>query len=91
VCLSSEAGEVCAEGGDGQVQFSADGLEAGSEVRIESDEFGSVVYTVGADGSLADAGAQGLMSFVAGTEFSFAVTATDAQGEPILGNITVSA
>lgn len=90
VCLSSDSGEVCAEGGDGQITFSGSGLEPGSEVRMENDQVGPVVLVAEADGSLDPNGTTGVMALFAGTEFTFAVTAVDDQGDTIAGDITVS-
>ncbi len=90
VCVSSESGEVCADGSDGGIKFSGSGLEPGSEVRMESDELGQVVLVAEADGSLDPNGAAGVVALFAGTEFTFEVTAIDDQGHPIVGDITVS-
>ena len=90
VCLSSDVAEVCADGGDGGVVFSGSGLEPGSEVRMENDQVGPVVLVVGADGSLGPDGSVGLVSLFADTEFTFTVAAIDDQGDPIVGDITVS-
>ena len=90
VCLSSESGQVCADGGDGRVEFSGSGLEPGSEVRLVNDMSEPVTLTVEPDGSLDPNGMVGFLSFFADTEVTFTVTATDDQGEPIAGDITVS-
>ncbi len=90
VCVSSAAGEVCADGGDGTITFSGNGLEPGSEVRMENDQVGPVVLVAEADGVLDPNGMVGVMALFADTEFTFTVTATDEQGEPIVGDITVS-
>ena len=90
VCLRSDAGEVCAEGGEGRIEFSGRGLEPGSEVQFENDLTDPFTFTVEADGSLDPGGTVGVMSLFAGTEFTFTVTATDDQGELIVGDITVS-
>ena len=90
VCLSSDAGEVCAEGGDGRIEFSGRGLESGSEVQFDNDELGPIALDVDDDGSLDVDGSVGVLALFAGTEFTFTVTATDDQGELIVGDITVS-
>jgi hypothetical protein len=87
VCVLSDVGEVCAEGGDGRVEFSGRDLEPGSEVRFDNDELGPIAFSVEADGAL---GSVGVLALVAGTEFTFTVTAIDDQGNPIVGDITVS-
>lgn len=90
VCLSSESGEVCADGGDGGIEFSGSGLEPGSEVRLVNDMTDPLTLTVESDGSLDPNGTVGFLSFFADTEVTFTVTATDERGEPIVGDITVS-
>jgi hypothetical protein len=90
VCLSSDAGEVCADGGDGRVKFGGTGLEPGSTVQIDNDDVGRLVLEVDADGSLDPNGMVGVLALFAGTEFTFVVTAIDDRGEPIAGDITVS-
>jgi hypothetical protein len=90
VCLSSGAGEVCAERGDGRIEFSGSGLEPGSEVQIDNEELGPLTLTVDDDGSLDTAGTVGVVALFAGTEFIFIVTATDGRGEAIAGELTVS-
>jgi len=90
MCLRSDAGEVCAEGGDGRIEFSGSGLEPGSEVVFDNAELGPIALPVDADGSLEIDGTVGVLALFAGNEFTFAVTATDDQGAPIVGDITVS-
>ena len=90
VCLTSGSGDVCADGSDGSIEFSGSGLEPGSEVRLESDELGPVVLRVDADGGLDPTGAAGVLALFSGTEFTFAVSAVDVEGNPIVGDITVS-
>jgi hypothetical protein len=90
VCLRADAGEVCADGGDGRIEFSGSGLAPGSEVQFDNDELGRLVLAVGPDGSLDTGGNAGALALFAGTEFTFTVTATDDQGDPIVGDITVS-
>ena len=90
VCLRSDAGEVCAESGDGGIEFSGSGLAPGSEVQFDNDQLGPIALPVDADGSLDVEGSVGVLALFDGTEFTFAVSATDDQGAPIVGNITVS-
>ena len=90
VCLRSDAGEVCAEGGDGRIEFTGTGLEPGSEVQFDNDQLGPIALPVDDDGSLAIEGSVGVLALFDGTEFTFAVSATDDQGDPIVGDITVS-
>lgn len=90
MCLRSDAGEVCAEGGDGRIEFSGSGLEPGSEVQFDNEELGPIALPVDADGSLDSEGGVGLLALLVDTEFTFTVTATDDQGDPIVGEITVS-
>ncbi len=90
VCLSNGSGDVCADGSSGSIEFSGSGLEPGSQVRLTSDELDPVVLRVGADGGLDQGGTTGVLALFSGTEFTFAVSATDDQGNPIVGDITVS-
>lgn len=90
VCLRTDTGEVCADGGEGRIEFSGSGLEPGSEVRIENDMTDPLTLIVEADGSLDPDGTVGVMSLFADTEFTFTLTATDDQGDPIVGDITLS-
>ena len=90
MCLRSDVGEVCAEGGDGRIEFCGIGLEPGSEVQFDNDQLGPIALPVDADGSLDIEGSVGVLALFAGTEFTFTVTATDDQGDPIVGDITVS-
>jgi hypothetical protein len=90
VCLRSDAGEVCVEGGDGRIEFSGRGLEPGSEVRVENDRTDPLTLTVEPDGSLDPGGTAGFLSLSADTEVTFTVTATDDQGDPIVGDIMLS-
>jgi hypothetical protein len=89
-CVRSDAGEVCAEGGDGRIEFTGSGLEPGSEVQFDNEELGPIALPVDADGSLDIDGSVGVVALFAGTEFTFTVTATDDQGDPVVGDITVS-
>lgn len=90
VCVSSDTGEVCADGSSGSIKFSGSGLEPGSEVRLESDELEPIVLRATADGELDPNGAVGVMAMFAGTEFTFSVVAIDAQGDSIEGDLVVS-
>jgi hypothetical protein len=90
VCLSSDVGELCAERGDGRIEFSGTGLKPGSEVQIDNEELGPITLVVDDDGTLDTAGAVGALALFSGTEFSFTVTATDGRGGPLAGELTVS-
>lgn len=92
VCVSTEVGEVCADNSDGGFTFAGSGLAADSQVVIDNVEFGPATYSVDADGEMVTgpAGAVGLLSFVAGKEFTFTVSALDADGEPLDGDIVIS-
>ena len=57
---------------------------------MENDQVGPVVLVAEADGSLDPNGTTGVMALFDGTEFTFAVTAVDDQGDTIAGDITVS-
>jgi len=91
-CLSNGVGEVCAHA-DGAITFSAEGLEPGSDVAFDNDMVGPITFTADADGAFATdqaAGDVGVLSFVVGTEFVFDVTATDADGDPLTGQIVIA-
>jgi hypothetical protein len=90
MCLRSDAGEVCAEGGDGRIEFTGTGLEPGSEVQFDNAELGPIALPVDADGSLDIEGSVGVLALFDGTEFTFTVTATDDRGSSIVGDITAS-
>ncbi len=88
-CLSNDVGKVCARS-DGAITFSAEGLERGSDVELANDMVGPVTFTADDDGSFATDQAAGVMSFIVGTEFIFDVTATDANGQPLTGQIVIA-
>jgi hypothetical protein len=87
VCVSSEVGEVCAQS-DGSISFAGRGLEPGSEVTIDHPDVGPIERVADANGEF-DPGGGGVLSFVADTEFTFTVSAVDADGEPLQGVIVI--
>ncbi len=87
-CLSNEIGTVCADV-DGSITFRGSDLEPGSEVVIDHPDLGSSVYPVGDDGTF-DPGGTGVLSYVAGTSLTFTISATDADGEQLGGQIVVT-
>ena len=87
VCVSSEVGEVCADT-DGSITFSGRGLQPGSEITIDHPEVGPIERVADADGGFGP-GSGGVLSFVADTEFTFTVSAIDADGDPLEGVIVV--
>jgi hypothetical protein len=88
-CVSNDVGEVCASTSGG-VTFNGSGLEPGSEVQMTGPEDETFVLQVGADGSFEpEPGTVGVVS-VAKTEFTFAVSAIDGNGDVIEGDITVT-
>lgn len=88
ICLSNDVAEVCATPRDGAIEFSGTGLAAGSDVWVDTPELGEAAYRVGDDGAF-EPGGRGAMSVVADTEFTFSVSATDAAGQPLDGQIAV--
>ena len=88
-CLKSEVGEVCADNADGSIQFSGSGLQPDSAVLIEHPELGLSVYEVDDDGTFEPNGG-GVVSLVVETPFTFSITATDAEGQLIAGDIDIS-
>ena len=88
VCVSNDVGRVCADNSDGQIAFTGRGLDPENDVTIENPQVGPIVYGVDPDGEL-DSYGSGVMSFIADTEFIFAVYAVDADGEPFVGDIVI--
>lgn len=91
-CVSNEVGEVCARA-DGAITFSAEGLEPGSGVEFANDTVGPITFTADDEGSFGtDRAARdvGVLSFIVGTEFIFDVTATDSDGQPLIGQIVIA-
>ena len=90
-CVSNHVGEVCANPNDGAVNFRGDGLLPGSEVVVGETVVGPLKYTVGDDGSFDPGSSSGVMAVFADTEFTFDVTATDADGNALTGQIEIPA
>ena len=88
ICLTNDFGEVCADGSDGPVKFSGSVLTPGSDALIDHQEMGMSTYQVGADGSF-DPDIRGVVSVFADTEFTFMISATDADGDLFEGEISV--
>ena len=88
-CLKSEVGQVCADNADGSIQFSGSGLQPDSAVLIEHPELGLSVYEVDDDGTF-EPNCGGVVSLVVETPFTFSITATDADGQLIAGDIDIS-
>jgi hypothetical protein len=74
MCLRSDAVEVCAEGGDGRIEFRGTGLEPGSEVQFDNDQLGLIALPVDTAGSLDIEGSVGVLALFAGTEFTITVS-----------------
>ena len=90
-CLSNDVGEVCARS-DGAITFTASGLEPGSEVMIDNELVGPITFSADEAGAYATdqaTGDIGVLSFIVGTEFVFDVTATDADGQPLTGQMAI--
>ena len=87
VCVSNEVGEVCAES-DGSITFAGRGLEPGSDVTIGNPRVGPIERVADANGEFGPGGG-GVLSFIADTEFTFTVSAVDADGEPLQGVIVI--
>jgi len=88
-CLTSDVGEVCADGSGGSVEFSGSGLEPGSDVTVNHPELGDSIFTADADGSF-EPGGRGFLSFVSGVDSVFTISAIDSEGTPIDGTIVVT-
>ncbi len=90
-CISNEVGDVCADDSNGAITFSASGLAPGSEVQVIGPEEQSFVLQVDGDGAYAPpAGSVGFLYYIANTELTFIVTATDSDGELLEGDIVIS-
>ena len=87
-CLSSETGEVCADDSNGSVKFSGSGLDPDSEVVVNHPELGDSSFVVESDRTFEPNGG-GFLTFVAGTTITFRISAVDADGMPIKGEIVV--
>ena len=88
-CLESDVGQVCADNSGDSIEFSGSGLQPDSAVVIENPELGLSVYEVDDDGTFEPA-SRGVVALFDGTPFTFAITATDADGELIVGTIDIS-
>jgi hypothetical protein len=89
-CVSNDVGEVCADAGGGAINFRGTGLSPGSEVVVGETAVGPMSYTVDDDGSFDPGNSSGVMSVFSGTEFVFDVTATDADGNVLSGQIAIA-
>jgi hypothetical protein len=90
-CISNDVGQVCANGDDGRVTFSGQGLEPGSEIELVGPDETPVMLPVGADGTFdTESGALGFLHVFADTELTFVVSATDDRGDRLEGQLTVS-
>jgi hypothetical protein len=86
-CVSNEVGEVCAVA-EGGVNFRGSGLSPGSEVVLGEPTVGPITFAVNDDGSFDPS--SGVLALFAGTEFTFDVIATDANGDPLTGRIVIA-
>ena len=88
MCLSSETGEICVESSDGGAVVVAEGLEPGSQLRVEFEGLPARDYPVAEDGTLG--GTVGFLTVVAPDSLRVTVVGTDADGEAIAGEMAVS-
>jgi hypothetical protein len=91
-CLSSDVGEVCADNSDGVVTFRGNGLDPASEVVVRNSKLeDDATFVVDSDGTFEpEPDAVGVVTFVADTMITFTISAVDAEGTPIEGEITVT-
>ena len=89
VCVANDVGRVCADGDKGSIVFSGSGLTPGSDVLIANSEVGDSSYRVSEDGTF-EPGGRGVLSFIAGTPFTFQVTAVDGDGQLLDGEIAIA-
>lgn len=91
VCISNDAGEVCAKNSGDGVTFSGQGLQPGSEVRLVGPDGEPFLLPVGSDGAFdPESGALGYLSLFTDTELTFAVSAIDSNGDGLEGDIMVT-
>lgn len=89
-CVSNDVGEVCADTDDGAINFRGDGLLPGSEVLYVSPMLEPIKFIADADGLFDPGNRAGAISAFADTVFTFDVTAIDADGNPLTGQIEIS-
>ena len=89
-CVSNDVGEVCAEQDDSSIRFNGQGLSPGSVVRYVSPLLEPITFTADPDGAFDPGNTTGVISVVADTVFTFDVSATDAGGSPLVGQIEIS-
>lgn len=89
VCVANDVGRVCADGDRGSIVFSGSGLTPGSDVLIANPAVGVSSYRVREDGTF-EPGGRGMLSYIAGTPFTFQVTATDGEGHSLEGEIGIA-
>lgn len=89
VCVANDVGRVCADGDKGSIVFSGSGLTPGSDVLIANPEVGDSSYRVSEDGTF-EPGGRGVLSSIAGTAFTFTVTAVDGGGQALDGEIAIT-
>ncbi len=87
-CLSNDVATVCADVGD-SITFRGSELEPGSEVVIDHPDLSSSVYRVASDGRF-DPGGTGFLSYFDGASLTFTISATDADGGQLGGEIVVT-
>jgi len=87
--VSNDVGKVCGDASNGGIEFSGRGLEPGSDVRLDNPDVGPIVMQVGPDGSFEPDG-RGVLSVFADTAFTFVVSAIDANGDSIEGDIVIT-
>lgn len=88
-CVSSGTGEVCADESDGSVKFSGSGLDPDFDVVVNHPELGDSRFVVESDGTFEPNGG-GFSAFVAGTTIIFTISAVNADGMPLEGEIVVT-
>jgi hypothetical protein len=82
-CIASAAAQICATDSSGAIEVTASGLQPGTEFSFVADGVPEASYPVGPDGSIANVG----LMVPEGISVVLTVSATDADGQPIQGQI----
>lgn len=86
-CIEIAKAKVCGAVEDARLVMSAEGLKAGSLLRIQLEDAGPAQLTVSENGTLLpEAGSRGFLSYD-GTFGKLSIEATAADGTPIVGEI----
>lgn len=82
-CLASNAARICATDSNGAIEVTASGLQPGTEFSFVADGVPEASYPVGPDGSIANVG----LMVPEDIPVVLTISATDADGQPLQGQI----